>query len=102
MPTCKECGDEVDTLKTVKVDGKSIGATPLLQQPDLAQAGVKSLTGFHGKASQDQLVAHAKKTLLTWRLLASQSILLRSLLEHTRTFISACQQNFSLRIGAAG
>lgn len=57
MPTCKECGDEVDALKTVKVDGKSKKlcedcADRAREQGEIAEASegaVQNMMGFKGR-----------------------------------------------------
>jgi ribosome-binding protein aMBF1 (putative translation factor) len=57
MPTCKECGDEVDTLTTVKVDGKAKKlcedcADRAREQAEVAEASesvVQTMMGFKGR-----------------------------------------------------
>jgi ribosome-binding protein aMBF1 (putative translation factor) len=57
MPTCKECGDEVDSLVTVKVDSKPRRvcedcADRAREQAQIAQeseAVVQNMMGFKGR-----------------------------------------------------
>jgi ribosome-binding protein aMBF1 (putative translation factor) len=57
MPTCKGCGDEVDELTTVKVDGKSKKlcedcADRAREQGEVAEASesvVQGMMGFKGR-----------------------------------------------------
>ena len=57
MPTCKECGDEVDALTTVKVDGKPKKlcedcADRAREQAEVAEASesvVQGMMGFKGR-----------------------------------------------------
>ena len=57
MPTCKECDDEVDSLVTVKVDGKARKvcedcADRLREQAEVAEASesvVQGMMGFKGR-----------------------------------------------------
>ena len=57
MPTCKECEDEVDSLVSVKVDGKSRKvcedcADRLREQAEVAEASesvVQGMMGFKGR-----------------------------------------------------
>jgi ribosome-binding protein aMBF1 (putative translation factor) len=57
MPTCKECGDEVDSLVTVKVDGKAKKlcedcADRAREQGEIAEASesvVQGMMGFKGR-----------------------------------------------------
>lgn len=57
MPTCKECGDEVDALTTVKVGGKSKKvcedcADRAREQAEVAEASesvVQGMMGFKGR-----------------------------------------------------
>ncbi len=56
MPVCKECGDEVDTLVKVKVDGKvrklcEDCADRVRENSDMAEASeqvVRQMMGFRG------------------------------------------------------
>ena len=57
MPTCKECGDEVDALTTVKIDGKAKKlceecADRAREQAEVAEASesvVQGMMGFKGR-----------------------------------------------------
>ncbi len=57
MPTCKECGDEVDALKTVQVGGKKKKmcedcADRVAEQGAIAEeseAVVQNMMGFKGR-----------------------------------------------------
>jgi ribosome-binding protein aMBF1 (putative translation factor) len=57
MPTCKECDDEVDSLVSVKVDGKARKvcedcADRLREQAEVAEASesvVQGMMGFKGR-----------------------------------------------------
>ena len=57
MPTCKECDDEVDSLVSVKVDGKTRKvcedcADRLREQSEVAEASesvVQGMMGFKGR-----------------------------------------------------
>jgi ribosome-binding protein aMBF1 (putative translation factor) len=57
MPTCKSCGDEVDELVTVKVDGKTKKlcedcADRAREQAEVAEASegaVQNMMGFKGR-----------------------------------------------------
>ena len=57
MPTCKECDDEVDSLVSVKVDGKTRKvcedcADRLREQSEVAEASesvVQGMVGFKGR-----------------------------------------------------
>jgi ribosome-binding protein aMBF1 (putative translation factor) len=57
MPTCKECGDDVDTLTTVKVDGKAKKlcedcADRVREAGEIAEASeavVQGMMGFKGR-----------------------------------------------------
>ena len=57
MPTCKGCGDEVDQLTSVKVDGKSKKlcedcADRAREQAEVAEASesvVQGMMGFKGR-----------------------------------------------------
>jgi ribosome-binding protein aMBF1 (putative translation factor) len=57
MPTCKECDDEVDTLLTVKVDGKARKvcedcADRIREQQVVAEESesvVQNMMGFKGR-----------------------------------------------------
>lgn len=57
MPTCKECDNEVDTLKTVKVDGKKKKmcedcADRVEAEGQIAEASesvVQNMMGFKGR-----------------------------------------------------
>ena len=57
MPTCKECGDEVDELTTVKVDGKAKKlcedcADRAREKSEVAEASesvVQGMMGFKGR-----------------------------------------------------
>jgi hypothetical protein len=57
MPTCKECGDDVDTLTTVKVDGKAKKlcedcADRVREAGEIAEASeavVQWMMGFKGR-----------------------------------------------------
>jgi ribosome-binding protein aMBF1 (putative translation factor) len=57
MPVCKECGDEVDTLVKVKVDGKvrklcEDCADRIRESAEMAEASeqvVRQMMGFRGK-----------------------------------------------------
>lgn len=57
MPTCKECGDEVDSLVTVKVAGKAKKlcedcADRAREQGEIAEASesvVQGMMGFKGR-----------------------------------------------------
>jgi ribosome-binding protein aMBF1 (putative translation factor) len=57
MPTCKECGDEVETLVTVKVAGKARKlcedcADRVREQGEIAEASeavVQGMMGFKGR-----------------------------------------------------
>ncbi len=57
MPTCKGCGDEVDELTTVKIDGKSKKlcedcADRAREQGEVAEASeavVQGMMGFKGR-----------------------------------------------------
>jgi hypothetical protein len=59
MPTCRECNDEVDELKTVKMGGKTRKvcedcAERLQQESDIAEASesvVQQMMGFKGRRS---------------------------------------------------
>ncbi len=59
MPTCRECQAEVDSLKTVKVDGKSRKicedcADRIEQEGEIAEASeavVQEMMGFKGRRS---------------------------------------------------
>jgi ribosome-binding protein aMBF1 (putative translation factor) len=57
MPTCKECGDDVDALTTVKVDGRAKKlceecADRAREQAEVAEASesvVQGMMGFKGR-----------------------------------------------------
>jgi ribosome-binding protein aMBF1 (putative translation factor) len=57
MPTCKQCGDEVDALVSVKVDGKAKKmcedcADRAREQGEIAEASesvVQGMMGFKGR-----------------------------------------------------
>jgi ribosome-binding protein aMBF1 (putative translation factor) len=57
MPTCKSCGDEVDSLVTVKVDGKTKKlcedcADRAREEAEVAEASesvVQNMMGFKGR-----------------------------------------------------
>jgi ribosome-binding protein aMBF1 (putative translation factor) len=57
MPTCKQCGDDVDQLVTVKVDGKAKKmcedcADRAREQGEIAEASesaVQNMMGFKGR-----------------------------------------------------
>jgi ribosome-binding protein aMBF1 (putative translation factor) len=59
MPTCRECKNEVDSLKAVKVDGKARKvcedcADRLEQEGQIAEASesvVQDMMGFKGRRS---------------------------------------------------
>jgi hypothetical protein len=57
MPTCRECGDDVDKLVSVKVDGKARKACAdcadrLREEAEVAEASegvVQDMMGFKGR-----------------------------------------------------
>jgi hypothetical protein len=57
MPTCRDCDSEVDTLKTIKVGGKSRKvcedcADRIAEQQEIAEASegvVQDMMGFKGR-----------------------------------------------------
>ena len=59
MPTCRECNNEVDALKTVKIGGKSRKicedcADRIEQEGEVAEASesvVQDMMGFKGRRS---------------------------------------------------